>query len=77
MVVVLQVGQKPSERIYTAMCRSCDSQLRFKASEAKTTFDQRDGDFVSVECPVCSDRVHVRKDSYDKPLPTRQGGWKD
>jgi RNase P subunit RPR2 len=81
MVEVLQRGQKPSERTYTATCRTCNSQLRFKASEAKVTFDQRDGDFVSVECPVCSETVNVNKDSYDKTVDPRsyirQGGWKD
>jgi len=57
---VIKRGQKPEERIYRATCNNCKSVLEFTAGEAKYNSDQRDGDFSSVDCPVCGSNVTVQ-----------------
>lgn len=54
---VLKRGQIPGERVHRATCSHCKSELEFKQSEGKVTYDQRDGDYVSVTCPVCNSLV--------------------
>jgi ribosomal protein S27E len=57
MVRILKQGMPPGERKFQVTCKSCRSELEFKASEAAYTNDQRDGEFWQIQCPVCSDRV--------------------
>ncbi len=56
---IIKKGQPKNEKIYNATCRSCDTQIRFQRKEAKETFDQRDGNFLTVKCPVCGDSIHI------------------
>ena len=56
---VLESGKPPDEREFEATCRTCGSLLRFKQSEGRSSYDQRDGDFVTVTCPVCGNSVHA------------------
>jgi RNase P subunit RPR2 len=82
MIEVLRKGEKPEDRTYSAACGNCKSLLRFKRSEAEYVSDQRDGDAVTIECPVCKSKVFVAADSYRKQpsasgidaLVKRQGG---
>ena len=34
-------------------CRNCKSILRINEDDGAKHFDQRDGDFLTVKCPVC------------------------
>jgi RNase P subunit RPR2 len=56
-VEVVRRGQVPSERIHEVTCRNCNSDLRFRESVAHRVFDQRDGDYFEVPCPVCGATV--------------------
>jgi len=58
MVEIIKKGTPPAEQEYTATCRNCESVLRFKRGEAKFTGDQRDGDFLTITCPVCGTYVY-------------------
>ena len=60
---IINRGKLPSERVYTATCTNCGSVLRFTHAEATHHSDQRDGNFVSVKCPVC----HHNVTHYEKP----------
>lgn len=40
-------------------CRKCKSSLLVHKTDGKTVFDQRDGDYVEIECPVCQDRITI------------------
>jgi ribosomal protein S27E len=54
---IIKRGVIPEERVYYAKCGYCESELRFRRSEAKYVSDQRDGDYLVVKCPVCSKSI--------------------
>ena len=56
---ILKEGKNPSDKKYEGECHTCETLVSFKRSEAKYTPDQRDGDFLTVECPVCGDKIHT------------------
>lgn len=56
---ILFRGTPPNEREREGTCNNCGTQVRFRESEGKVTHDQRDGDFVTVNCPVCARQIHV------------------
>ena len=58
-IEVLERGSPPSEKVYETHCNGCHSKLRFKRSDAQFTSDQRDGDFLSIACPVCGRNVYT------------------
>jgi hypothetical protein len=58
-------GKPPAERSYTVTCR-CKSVLKFLRRDAKFTSDQREGDFLTISCPVCAESVHVNASAYDE-----------
>ena len=68
-IEVLSRGIPLNERKYTATCNSCRSRLRFARSDGHDHFDQRDGDYVSVTCPVCGGIVNANIDGYEPPQP--------
>jgi RNase P subunit RPR2 len=83
MVQVIKRGCKPSEKIVDATCKTCESVLRFTVGEAKVVADQRDGDYLSVTCPVCSSDVTAAANTAKAPqIPTLSsssygGSWRD
>jgi len=56
---IIKRGIKPSEKQYEATCRNCDTQIRFFAAEAVRKSDQRDGDYLSIACPVCDRDIYL------------------
>lgn len=56
---IIRHGVIPEEVPYQATCRNCHTEFEFLQREGKVTRDQRDGDFVSVHCPVCQTLVSV------------------
>ena len=55
---ILQRGTPPAEAVHTGICHTCNTEVEFARSEGKITYDQRDGDFVTVKCPVCGASIH-------------------
>lgn len=53
MVEIIKQGQLPGDKIKRCTCRTCSTEFVFKVSEAKYNSDQRDGDFLSIPCPLC------------------------
>lgn len=50
---IIRRGQKPEQRTHQHTCRECSTVFEFEQHEAKLVFDQRDGDFLQIKCPVC------------------------
>jgi len=55
---IIKRGTPPGEKIHEATCNSCKTEVRFKESEGKITYDQRDGNYVTVMCPVCNSLIY-------------------
>lgn len=55
---ILQRGSLPGEKIYRAVCHSCMSHIEFEQREGKIVHDQRDGGYVTVDCPVCGKPIN-------------------
>ena len=50
---IITQGKLPEEREYTSTCSYCHTVFEYKEKEAKVTHDQRDGSYVTVNCPFC------------------------
>lgn len=59
MVEIIREGSLPGDREHTTDCRNCQTKFRFKRSEAKFTPDQRDGDALVIDCPLCGQSAWV------------------
>lgn len=51
---IIKKGIKPEEKIHRVTCHHCKTEFEFSVAEGKITYDQRDGDSVSISCPNCS-----------------------
>ncbi len=56
---IVYLGKKPEERVFLGKCRACRTEVEFEQREAKTVCDQRDGDYLSVPCPICRAEINV------------------
>lgn len=56
---VIFKGTAPSETIHRGTCNRCKTIVEFARHEAKYTSDQRDGDYLTVECPECKALIHA------------------
>jgi RNase P subunit RPR2 len=67
-IEVIERGELPEDRPYEATCNRCRSKLRFLRGDAQFTADQRDGDFLTVKCPVCGESVHTSANKPTRPV---------
>lgn len=58
---IIKQGTLPGGKKYRATCNNCKTKFEFAAGEARLIFDQRDGDFYAIACPLCSLTVNVAK----------------
>lgn len=54
---IIKKGKLPEEREYMSTCRHCKTFFSFLKNEATYNYDQRDGDFLSIDCPLCKNKV--------------------
>ena len=54
---ILREGKRPENKLYQVECRECKTEFEFVRSEATLTFDNRDGDFLTIGCPLCGKPV--------------------
>lgn len=52
-------GKLPEEDEYEATCYRCRTVFRFQRVEARYVSDQREGDYLSIACPVCKAKNSV------------------
>lgn len=55
-------GKAPSEYRYNGTCNTCRSVLKAEHDELHHTWDQRDGDMHTGNCPVCTSKVWFSKE---------------
>lgn len=56
---IIKQGIDPKTLVYKGSCNNCSTEVEFDRSEGKVTYDQRDGDYISVECPTCKHKINV------------------
>jgi len=61
---ILKPGKTPLERQTQAKCFACKCQFRFKKKEGKEHLDQRERNFVSVDCPYCGETINVSCEKF-------------
>lgn len=66
-IEVIRRGNLPENDQFDVKCNHCKSEIRFLRSDARLTSDQRDGDFLKVDCPVCNHAVHVAANKSARP----------
>ena len=54
---IIERGTDPKTVPIRATCNHCRTVFEFHPIEAKYNSDQRDGDFYSIDCPVCKRTV--------------------
>lgn len=54
---ILKRGNAPTDRPIQAACRNCHSEIEFEIGEASVVSDPRDGDYLSIKCPVCGREI--------------------
>jgi hypothetical protein len=66
---IIKRGVIPECRVYHLYCTNCDTEFEFEQHEAKLTRDQRDGDFLTIQCPVCFREAHIDVDNFTDGKP--------
>ena len=54
---IIKRGTPPPDAVHTGTCHTCKTEVEFVRSEGKVTYDQREGNIVTVECPVCRGNI--------------------
>lgn len=57
---IIKKGLVPEELPVQVTCNHCRSILEFLITEARFTSDQRDGDFYTINCPVCHHDINIQ-----------------
>lgn len=62
-VEIIKAGELPSEKIYKATCNHCHTIFSFQEKDASLKFDQKEGDYMVISCPLkgCGHTVTVFK----------------
>ena len=60
---VLKRGAKKEEIKYIGKCYNCNSIIEAIGKEVKHNYDQRDGDYNTIVCPICNDITYVFEQS--------------
>jgi RNase P subunit RPR2 len=56
---IIKKGKIPKDIPYNVSCDDCSTIFEFHAKEAKYTTDTRDGDYLTIKCPVCKKKIDV------------------
>jgi phage FluMu protein Com len=62
MPKILRQGKLPEKELFEISCDNCKTLFQFERQEAKLVPDQRDGDFLEIDCPFCHKRQTVASD---------------
>jgi len=61
---IIKAGEVIENRKYEVVCQICRSVLGFDYKDATYKFDQRDGDYLVITCPVCRYKVCTGVNSH-------------
>lgn len=56
---IIKEGRLPENDTYRCTCRHCKTVFEFQKKDAKSGYDQRDGSWMTINCPLCSKNVNV------------------
>jgi hypothetical protein len=56
---IIEYGDRPEDKVYRNKCGHCKTVYEFARKEAKFHSDQRDGDYLTINCPVCQREAYV------------------
>ena len=68
-IQIIQRGVLPAAIRHKTKCRHCNTIFSFLKSDARLTDDQRDGDFYTIKCPVCSKDHHISAGGLKEYVP--------
>lgn len=54
---IIEHGALPEEKTYQSKCGNCKTVFEFLRKEAKYNSDQREGPFLTINCPLCGNQV--------------------
>lgn len=54
---IIKKGKRPEDKKHRGTCHNCKTVVEFSQSEGVVTYDQRDGNFVTVKCPTCGQDI--------------------
>ena len=57
-IEIIHRGELPGDKQRQATCQCCQTVFSFAESDARRVFDQRDGDYLTLPCPVCEQPVN-------------------
>ena len=66
MIKIIKQGIDPKDYTYAHKCYECDTIFTFQKTDFETVYDQRDGDFLRIVCPVCKDQCCVNLSNLKK-----------
>lgn len=69
-VKIIRHGKPPEVQPIEVTCRNCDTLFSFTRSDASFVPDQRDGDHLTLHCPLCG-RVCTTS-ATPAPRPSRK-----
>lgn len=58
-IEILTKGTPPSEKKYEVRCEDCGTVFTCQLPDTIYHPDQRDGDYRTVDCPICSKRLYI------------------
>ena len=63
---IIKEGNKHLGVEVEVICRQCQSELGVKKSDGRIVYDHRDGDYIEVQCPVCSRDITISIKKFDR-----------
>lgn len=52
-VEILKRGELPAKQVFMGSCFYCKTEVRCAREDGVFSSDQRDGDMLKIDCPVC------------------------
>lgn len=56
---IIKQGKLPEESTRVMTCDYCKTKFKFSLKEAERHSDQRDGDYTTINCPLCKKSLYV------------------
>lgn len=59
---IIRRGEDPKKKPLREKCDNCHTIIRFTKDEATFRYDQRDGNYYEIKCPVCNSMITIADD---------------